>query len=77
MKLSMAGVHEGIDMFIVFSDVDITESGFSSPSDVNEFFVPSIGSLSSHPGNSSLRSVSSSFDRPSSSRNEVFPRKFV
>jgi hypothetical protein len=68
----MAGIHEGIDMFIVFSDVDVTESGFASPSDLNEYFGPSIGSLSSHSGYSNMRSVSSTFDRPPSSRSEVF-----
>jgi hypothetical protein len=43
----MAGIHEGIDMFIVFSDADITDSGFGSQPDVNQFFGSSYGSLSS------------------------------
>ena len=43
----MSGIHEGIDMFIVFSDADITESGFGSQPDVNQFFGSSYGSLSS------------------------------
>ncbi len=43
---NMSGIHEGIDMFIVFSDADITESGFGPQPDVNQFFG-SYGSLSS------------------------------
>jgi hypothetical protein len=43
----MAGIHEGIDMFIVFSDADITDSGFETQPDVNQFFESSYGSLSS------------------------------
>ena len=34
-----SGLHEGIDMFIVFSDVDITETGIGSASD---FLGPSL-----------------------------------
>ena len=43
----MSGIHEGIDMFIVFSDADITESGFGLQPDVNQLFGSSYGSLSS------------------------------